>query len=286
MATINKKLIHFKSLSDFEARLAAGDVLSTSIVWIKDAKKIWTHGTYYDCNGNTESPFYITEFTLDNLRASSSEQTYYPCDAAAVCAALDAGKVILVPVWDGATGYVVAKVYYEDLLYWTIYDESLLQVFTFDTVVDATDIESVSVQTRELVDTSNVKTINGQSLLGSGDITISGSSGSYVPMSNTWYDSPSSVTIAPNSSVEIADLATSSIAINLTEPTDNSVVNTYTLIIRKFGFGNAFTFDKTIIWANDNAPVFDTTASDEFVEISIKRNFEGYYLGTWAKYSI
>ena len=66
MATINKKLIHFKSLSDFEARLAAGDVLSTSIVWIKDAKKIWTHGTYYDCNGGetlTEADILAMGFT-------------------------------------------------------------------------------------------------------------------------------------------------------------------------------------------------------------------------------
>lgn len=118
------------------------------------------------------------------------------------------------------------------------------------------------------------------------DNAVANASGSYVPMSNTWYDSPSSVTIAPNSSVEISDLGLTSIAINLTEPTDNSVVNTYTIIICKFGIGNAFTFDKTIIWANDNAPVSDTTASDEFVEISIKRTFEGYYLGTWAKYSV
>ena len=66
MATINKKLIHFRSLSDFEARLAAGDVLSTSIVWIKDAKKIWTHGTYYDCNGGetlTEADILAMGFT-------------------------------------------------------------------------------------------------------------------------------------------------------------------------------------------------------------------------------
>lgn len=294
MATINKKLIHFKSLSDFEARLAAGDVLSTSIVWIKDAKKIWTHGTYYDCNGNTESPFYITEFTLDNLRASSSEQTYYPCDAAAVCAALDAGKVILVPIYDGATGYVVAKVYYEDLLYWTIYDESFLRVFTFDTAVDATDIESVSVQTRELVDTSNVKTINGQSLLGSGDITISGGSGGggYVPMPETFVEQAASLdyTLLPNSSVYGFLVGAGLVSIYLQEPTSFDVVNEYTMIFHTFGFGNAITLDKTIIWANDNPPVLDDSV-EEILEISVKCvNAAGYdgiqYLGTWAKYSV
>lgn len=34
-------------MADFESRLAAGEILNRSIVWIKDAKLIWTHGTYY-----------------------------------------------------------------------------------------------------------------------------------------------------------------------------------------------------------------------------------------------
>ena len=48
MATINNKLIHFKSKSDFDGRYAAttdggktyGDFLGTSIVFIQDAKQI------------------------------------------------------------------------------------------------------------------------------------------------------------------------------------------------------------------------------------------------------
>ena len=44
---INKKLIHFKTLADFEQRLASNEILDTSIVYIQDAKMIWTHGTYY-----------------------------------------------------------------------------------------------------------------------------------------------------------------------------------------------------------------------------------------------
>ena len=44
---INKKLIHFKLKSSFETELAAGNILDTSIVFIKDANLIWTHGTYY-----------------------------------------------------------------------------------------------------------------------------------------------------------------------------------------------------------------------------------------------
>lgn len=44
---INKKLIHFKTKAAFEAQLAGSNILDTSIVFIKDANLIWTHGTYY-----------------------------------------------------------------------------------------------------------------------------------------------------------------------------------------------------------------------------------------------
>lgn len=48
---INKKLICFARLEKFEEQLNAGNILEHSIVFIQDAKKIWTHGTYYgDCS--------------------------------------------------------------------------------------------------------------------------------------------------------------------------------------------------------------------------------------------
>lgn len=449
MATINKKLIHFKSLSDFEARLAAGDVLSTSIVWIKDAKKIWTHGTYYDCNGGetlTEADILAMGFTKNagtitgvsangtsvatsgvaNIpaattskygvtklsSATNSTSTSLAATPSAVKAAYDLanGKVSESDIFDNKTdGIIKAEALYNDksqggLIYalptsrlaledncddvlvarseifagspeqsmlqadafyetttGTIYglptssivtngaeDEIIAtQGYVDDAVanvggaynltsltkaqldsfasgstitINANDVSAIrankiititsnsgrclmaawSAQSSSVVQLTflcdNVVYIAKASLQSNGTAKINAvakhlvdansGGGSYVPMNNTWYDSPSSVTIAPNSSVEIADLGLTSIAISLTEPTDNSVVNTYTLIIRKFGFGNAFTFDKTIIWANDNAPVFDTSEADEYVEISIKRSYEGVYLGTWAKFSI
>lgn len=50
---IEKKLICFARLEEFERQLAAGNILDYSIVFIQDAKKIWTRGTYYDCNNVT-----------------------------------------------------------------------------------------------------------------------------------------------------------------------------------------------------------------------------------------
>lgn len=82
MTTINKKLIHFEKLSDFKARLAAGDIQDRSIVWIKDAKLIWTHGVYYaERSGGS-----VLKFT--NVQATEwvTDSTYsdfqYRCDVA------------------------------------------------------------------------------------------------------------------------------------------------------------------------------------------------------------
>lgn len=51
---INKKLIHFQTMANFEAQMSAGNILDTSIVFIKDAKKIWTHGEFYNCDDGGE----------------------------------------------------------------------------------------------------------------------------------------------------------------------------------------------------------------------------------------
>lgn len=56
--TIDKNFVHFNKLSDFELRLQSGDILNHSIVFIKDAKKIWTHGEYYS---NLDDVLKITE---------------------------------------------------------------------------------------------------------------------------------------------------------------------------------------------------------------------------------
>lgn len=51
---INKKLIHFKTFAAFKVELDAGNILETSIVWIKDKKQIYTHGEYYDCSSMSQ----------------------------------------------------------------------------------------------------------------------------------------------------------------------------------------------------------------------------------------
>ena len=61
---INKKLIHFNKKETFENELAKGNILPTSIIFIKNTKEIWTHGQYYDCNSPDLSN-YITKEELE-----------------------------------------------------------------------------------------------------------------------------------------------------------------------------------------------------------------------------
>ena len=44
---IEKKLIHFEKDTEFKKRLDNNDILDTSIVFIKDANKIYTHNAEY-----------------------------------------------------------------------------------------------------------------------------------------------------------------------------------------------------------------------------------------------
>lgn len=46
---INKKLIHFNQNSTFEGK--KNEILDTSIVFVKDTNKIYTHGTEYQFIG-------------------------------------------------------------------------------------------------------------------------------------------------------------------------------------------------------------------------------------------
>lgn len=44
---IEKKLVCFKTQANFDAQLAAGNIMDYSIVFIKDTQRIWTHGVYF-----------------------------------------------------------------------------------------------------------------------------------------------------------------------------------------------------------------------------------------------
>lgn len=58
---INKKLVHFNEKSKFNEQNNAGNILDTSIVFIKDSNEIFTHKTPYSFIGWSELMIDIPE---------------------------------------------------------------------------------------------------------------------------------------------------------------------------------------------------------------------------------
>lgn len=105
MAAIQKKLIHFNLLSDFQARLENNDILETSIVFIKDAKLIWTHGEYY-CAGSDSSTG-SNQYSCDSITIETIESTSQLSnnDLIAIVASSITHRIICVPYNSKKRGY-------------------------------------------------------------------------------------------------------------------------------------------------------------------------------------
>ena len=181
---IEKKLICFARLEEFERQLAAGNILGRSIVFIQDAKKIWTHGTYYDCSESVSPDadnVYITDFTVNDLENNIGSGLDVVADLTSLEEALAAHKVILVPynAGDGYIGYGLLVGYAEDLLYCAVYTGFDGLFYEIEATRGETVIRDQSILKRtwsdkqdKLVSGTNIKTINGTSILGSGNIEI------------------------------------------------------------------------------------------------------------------
>lgn len=205
---IEKKLIHFGKLADFEAQLTAGNILDYSIVFIQDAKKIWTHGTYYDCSEGTVAGDIVqsdwnesdsasdafvknrthyanfTEFEIPSTITTSTDTfisypgtigktiyARYTCDINSVDVSIkmdaddnDAHQLGFGPVFTirrGVNGVYVSGTYHASQ-----------KLYLATGVLQLGDIYIPETIAR----TSELKTINGESIYGGGDITIEGGS--------------------------------------------------------------------------------------------------------------
>lgn len=210
---IQKRFIHFKKFSDFNSKKlsaneantqytvgvsgaiqdGAPDILYQSYCWIKDTKQQWTHGQLYDGTDSLVTESTISEWGFTkNVGTYSKPSTGIPKSDLASAVQTSLGKADTAVQPDAISEFVTI----EDLAgvassgsYNDLTDKPYIpnadSVKTWGFVKGvklngSTNTPSVS---DGIVDLGTVitahqtlKTINGQSLIGSGDITISGGS--------------------------------------------------------------------------------------------------------------
>lgn len=117
-----------------------------------------------------------------------------------------------------------------------------------------TEHQDISGKQDKLISGTNIKTINGESVLGSGDITISsGASSSAYPEVNHG-TGDTTFTLTPNT-FHVWDEVTS-LTLNFSNET-NGVANEYLFQFTSGSTATSLTLPNDIKWANDNVPTIE-----------------------------
>lgn len=211
---IEKKLIHFGKLADFEAQLTAGNILDYSIVFIQDAKKIWTHSTYYDCTeggASGDELWYVDSegnaFCDRDIRVDGNVLTNGTVVTGSIGVPLEEGGFvtgdkgqILRANGDGSIGWddisIPTKVSQLENDRNFVDEQTLSEYVKKETFagLDTAQASAISGggmlyalpdqanggEDDILLSRDSVKTINGESILGEGDLTIESGAKIYV----------------------------------------------------------------------------------------------------------
>ena len=280
---ITNKLITFNKLTSFETQLAQGNILETSIVFIKDAKKIWTKGTYFDCSGGSNNEIcYTTDFSVADIEAVYGRGITKPINVQGLMSAIEANKPIIIPtnITDasqvGGNAVTMAKMENDGFIYLNVIvpylDGVHKEYFIQIKITTAQLIKSGSngsITLKELVAKTDLKTINGESILGSGDITISGggsSSGSAAYPEVNHGTSDTVLSLEPNT-FHIWD-EVESLQLVYKRPTEG-IANEYLFQFTSGATATTLYLPDTIKWAGGSAP---TIQSNMIYQISILNN--------------
>lgn len=96
MATI-KTFYNVSNRTVFDQQLAAGNIPSTAIAFIKDSREIWAQGVFYPC-----------DFSAANLPSAPSSSTLTYTDALGYTRPFHVGQACVYPSADIADGYGIA----------------------------------------------------------------------------------------------------------------------------------------------------------------------------------
>lgn len=157
-----------------------------------------------------------------------------------------------------------------------------------------TSHQDISGKQDTLVSGTNIKTINGQSILGSGDIVITGGTGSGysdanvqavdeistiidVDMDKYIVETTDDNIILDNNKYYKKTNVSSNINISLNIPDDNTVFTSFAIEFTTSDSGTSVSLPNTIKWLNGELPIFENNFT---YQISIMNN-----LGVCAKYA-
>lgn len=239
---------------------------------------------------------YIADFTMYSLRTGMNSGTDVDCNMQALVAAMNANKVILVREDEDSAykGVYVLNGFAEDLLYFSIVDTSgnILWCEGTDYIssqgIDAQTLHLRSWDSKQdtLVSGENIKTINGESILGSGNITISGSGSAQLPLNTVIINLRGSNLAIPSGKVtELALLQTGGGTFALSADKkvgeDNVWVIRFSISIDNLGIYQVVADEGySIKWANGVAPTFE---NGKYYEMSF-RLIGTTFLGVWASF--
>lgn len=246
------------------------------------------------------SEVYITDFDVMSIDSLiHNDIPSLELDKQGLMDALARHKVILVPheIADNtfAKGYCTLVGYYEDLLYIKVITE--YSEIIIETSLDTQYIFSQEVTKRKWQDKQdtlksgeNIKTINGESILGSGNITISGgggASGSAQLPANYISSNIAQGCIIPSGKVTIFSIPqTEGVTMRLSTVDMESGKDSAWVIRFSIGADNTGVYvvesedNFSLKWANGIAPTFE---NGKYYEMSF-RLIGTMFLGVWASF--
>ena len=251
----------------------------------------------------SEDEVYIADFTMESLINGYHNRVQVTCDMQALVVAMNANKIILVRASEDSSnnGVYVLNGYAEDLLYFSIVDTfgNVLYCDGTDYVNDKTYIDGQTLFYRSwddkqdrLVSGENIKTVNGQSLIGSGDIAISGGGGTGSGGGNA----PEVVEVEATTKlgstrVSFADILPNKIYI-CKEPIDQSVtisfaassstIENFTVIFRTSAAGVSLTVPDNVVF--NDLPEFSSSEVQELMFRRVNWGDEEFIYGLCAGY--
>lgn len=234
---------------------------------------------------------YTTKFDVYDL---SRGNTVNDIETSNLVQAISAGKIILVPFDKNtpALGKLVAIAYVEDYIYMTVIDAPYLYMLEISQYVNTLYADAITKMELQPILSSgkNIKTINGESILGSGNITISGGGGaSGSAQLPVYYISDNLGRSYPISSGMVTIFSTpQTVGMNMVLSTEDmeSGKDSAWVIRLSIGADNTGAYvvlaedNFSIKWANGIAPTFE---NGKMYELSF-RKLGSYFLGVWASF--